>query len=467
MAQSDTVALPKRLPLVVAPENRDASTAKDSRLVNCYVEKDDNGDYHVYKRPGLTADSQPSGGAATGRGVYNWLGDVYSIFDTTMYKNGVALVGVLNATNGLYRFSECLGGTPKMQFGDGVKGYNYNTASGIVVISDPDFPTTFCKGWAYLDGTTYIIRTTAHVLGDDINDPTSWDPLNDILAQIEPDPGVAMAKQLIYVIALKQWSTEVFYDAGNATGSPLGRVEGAKVNWGCVSQDSVRDVDGSLFWICSNKSSLRQVIKLESLKAQIVSTPAVERLIQTADFSTTYSWVMKSNGHRFYIFTAKLSNLTLAYDVDENMWWQMTDTNGNYMPIVDSTVNSSAVQVLQHESNGRLYTVSNSVYTDAGDLITVDVYTPNFDGGTRRRKQMNRMGVVADQQVGSVLQVRHNDHDYDPKKWSNFRTLDLSLENPYLSNCGMFKRRAHNYRHRCNTAFRMQAVDLQLDVGTL
>lgn len=467
MPQAETVALPKRLPLVAEPENRSDSTAKDARLVNCYAEKQKDGSYWLYKRPGLTLGDQPSGGAANGYGTYNWLGNVYTVFGNKLYKDGVAIAGTVDTTNGVYRFSSCLGATPKLQLGNGVKAYNYDSGTGLVLISDGDFPASFVKGWAYLDGTTYVMRPDAGIQGDEINDPVNWDPLNVIIAQIEPDRGVALAKQLVYVVGMKQWTTEIFYDAGNATGSPLGTVQGAKVSYGCASADSVQSMDDALFWLSTNRSAQLQVIRLEGLKAEIVSTDPVERLLDGWDLTAIYSFTFKKNGHRFYVITSVVSNLTLAYDVDERMWWQITDVNGNYFPFVASTYNNAAQTILQHATNGYFYYLDESLYTDDGSIITVDIYTPNFDGGTRRRKQMTQMKIVADQTAGSVLQVRKNDNDYDATKWSNFRNVDLSKKQPLLSNCGTFERRAHNFRHQKQTAFRIQAVDLQLDLGTL
>lgn len=465
MVQAPTVAVPKRLPLVVIPANRYDDASKDAKLVNCYMEKMQDGDTWIYKRPGLVVDSRPPNANANGYGVFNWKGDIYSIFGDTMYKNGTGLTGTLDTSGGVYRFDSCLGATPKLQFGNGAKAYNYDSAGGIVNINDGDFPTSFVKGWAYLDSTTYVMRSSAAIQGSGINDPTSWDALNTITAQIEPDQGVALAKQLVYVIAFKQWSTEVFYDAANATGSPLGTVQGAKINWGCASQDSVQNMDGMLLWLATNRSGALYVMQMDQLKAVKVSTPPVDRLLNNFSTTTVFSWQYKHQGHRFYVLTSKTSNITLAYDLDEGMWSQWTDSSGNYLPIVSSTFTSSYTNVLQHETDGRLYTMSDSVYQDNGSVITVDVVTPNFDGNTRRRKLMNKMEFVADQVTGSSLLVRSSDDDY--QTWTNFRQVDLGSPEPYLTECGTFKRRAHNFRHQSNTAFRLQAVELQMDIGTL
>lgn len=466
--QAETVQIPKRLPLAIMPENRAADTRYDARLVNCFLEKERDNDIWVYERPGLLQDSQPPGAPATGRGIYNWKGNIYSIFGATLYKDGVAQAGTVDTTKGVYRFSQCLGATPKLQLGNGVKAYNFDSGAGLVLINDVDFPAAFVKGWAYLDGTTYVGLADGHIQGSNINDPVNWNALNTILAQVEPDSGVAVAKQLVYVVMFKQWSAEIFYDAGNASGSPLGAVQGAKIDFGCAHEDSVQDVNGTLVWMSTSREAGRQIAAMNRLKAEIVSTPAIDRLLQNADLTIVYSWNMKVGAHRFYGVTSKVSNFTLVYDLTEKLWSQWTDKNGDYFPVVSSTYNSAQVALLQHETNGRIYKADMAYADDNGDLIQVDIYTPNFDAGTRRRKQMNLLEVVADQQVGSVLQVRWNDYDFDPTRWTNFRRLDMNQKRPFLTDLGTFVRRTHNFRHRLPVRMpRLSAVEMQLDLGTL
>jgi len=463
--------LPKRLPLVLEPENRSESLDKDAKLVNGYVEKNDQtGETWIYKRPGL--DQTLTTIAGNGYGVYNWLGDIYRIQGATLYKNDVAIVGAVDTTNGVYRFSSCLGATPRLQLGNGVHAYNYDSGAGLVQIDgggNVNFPTPFRKGWAYLDGTTYVLAPDATVRGcDDLNTPEDWtDLLNTITAQIEPDRGVALAKQLVYAIVFKQWTTEVFYDAQFATGSPLGPVQGAKIDYGCINQDSVQEIDGKLIWAATNRSAAVQVVILDNLKATPISTKPVERILGEADLSSVLSFGFKWEGHRFYGLTLKNNNITLVYDLTDKHWAQWTDTNGDYFPIVSTTFAAGEAQILQHETNGKLYLMDALYYTDDGEGITVDLYTPNFDGGTARKKMLGNMWFIGDQTAGSVLQVRNNDNDYDPRKWSNFRQVDMGQQRPSLVNNGTFRRRAYHMRHQCNTPLRLQAIELQLALGTL
>ena len=151
----------------------------------------------------------------------------------------------------------------------------------------------------------------------------------------------------------------------------------------------------------------------------------------------------------------------------EQRWAQWTDEDGNYWPIVSSTYLASTGSVLQHETNGKLYLFNSSYTSDDGAPITVDIYTPNFDGETRRRKHLNILEVVGDRTPGSVLQLRYNDDDYNAAAWSTFREVDLNLAKPILENNGTFIRRAYHLRHKCNTRLRLQAMEMQLDLGTL
>ena len=454
---------PKRLPLAAAIENRSESVEKDSRLLNGFIEQTQEKELWVYKRPGMVQYSGVTAG--TGRGLYNWSGNVYSIVGGTVYKDGVAVSGSVDTTNGTYTFSACLGATPKLFMQNGVKAYTYDSSGGLVNVSDVDYPTTTCKGSGYLDGTTYVMTSTANVYGSGINDPTSWTASNMLVAQIEPDGGVALSKQLVYIIALKQWSTEVFYDAGNASGSPLAQVQGAKANFGCRHQDTVREIDGSLYWVSQTRSGSVSVVVMDGLKITAVSTPPIDRLLQQSAFSTVYSWTTKIAGHKFYVLTLVDLNLTLVFDITSKRWYQWTDANGNYLPIVAATFSPAQQPLVQHASNGKVYTLSMGTYLDDGGDIVWDLYTPNFDGGVKLRKILFGMDFVADQTPGSVLQVRCSDDDYTT--WSNFRKVDLGQKYPRLTNCGTFRRRAYHFRHVCNTALRIKAVDLHLDIGTL
>jgi hypothetical protein len=690
--QAATTDHPLRMPLITRLQNRDETLTKDAKLVNCFVEKDEQaGDFWVEKRLGLAVQSVLSG---AGMGIFNWNGNVYSIFNGVVYKDGVG-IGAVDNTNGKYRFQQIRGNPGYLVMGNGTKTYytqgstvvpvngnayststqlvrgylytiktlgttdfttagassnvvgtvfiangpiggtgtaaltcgdilftagsfvvgNYyvistvgttnftligaaaNTAglsfkatgvgagtgtaylietyttklpviqSGAVLVTGrqyviwttagtdwtlvgaasntpgllftatgqnslgaglvyetgnplvqgnyytidtvgttdftligapsntpgitflctgisagtgtvftQSFPgTTIVKGFAYLDGTLYVMDDQGQIWGTlgppqgNFDDPSQWDPLNVIVARDEPDAGVFLWKQQSYVIAFKEWTTEAFYDAGNPTGSPLSPVIGAKTPYGCVSGETVQEIDDTLIWVTANRMSSPQVVMMQELRARVISTPQVERLLDTANQASMVSFAVKHGGHRFYVLTIYDFNLTLVFDLNTEFWFQWTDKDGNYWPLVDRTFDATGKHIVQARTGGTIYYIEGDYDypTDAGDVVPVDIITPNTTFGVDRRKTITAMHFNGDQTSGSNLYVRVNDKDYDPTGWTNFRVVDMGQKRPMLYNCGTFYRRAWHLRHMAPTPFRIKWVDLQMDLGTL
>jgi hypothetical protein len=449
------------LPLTVSAANRGDVTTFDAKLVNGYWEPQEDQTVFVVKRPGMVKTATLSG---MGYGLFTWNNDVYSIFGTSLYKNAV-LIGTVDTTGGQYTWSSCLGATHKLFFHNASHAYTYDSTNGLVQVTNSAYPGTTVPGAVYLDGTMYVMDGSANIYGSNINDPQTWSSLNMITAQIEPLGGIGLAKQLVYVIAFKPTSVEVFYDQANPTGSPLGTVQGAKVNYGCRHAGSIQDIDGTLCWISTNRSGSVGVMVMEGLKAQQIDTPAIARLLQDLDYTTVYSWQARVGGHRFYVVTVKNGNLTLAYDLVTQRWSQWTDTNGNYVPIVASTYNSAQQVLLQHETDGDIYQFVNTVYQDDGAPIQVDLYTPPWDADTRVGKFASTMYITADQTAGSMLTVSTSDDDY--QTWTQPRYVDLGQPNMTLDNMATFSRRAHHFRHVANTPFRLKRVEINVELCSI
>lgn len=454
-------ASPTRITLFAPLANRDASILKDSRLINGYAEKgQEEGEVWVYKRPGLSLLSTVGSGA--GQGVFNWKGNIYSVFGGVLYKDGVSK-GSVDAT-GMYTFTSCLGAVPKLFLKNTIAAYNYDDVNGLVQVVDTDYPALTVPGCAYLDGGTYVFTPTNQIIGSEFNDPTSWDPLNVLIAQIEPDAAVAISKQLSYIIALKEVSTEVFYDAGNGTGSPLGPVQGSKANVGCRAAGSVADVAGDLAWIGTSRAGSVQVTFMSKVRTEAISTPSVEKLLAPLDYSTTWAWSIDVGGHLYYVVTIVAANLTLAFDRTSMSWYIWTDSSGNYLPIVSSTYNTSAQTVLQHATNGKLYTMAIANYQDDGVDFSLHLYTPPFDGGLRIAKTCPGVELVADQ-IDTEVEVSWSDDDY--QTFNAPQSVNLNQDRPWLQDGSTFRRRAYLFSHTDSTFFRLKAIDMVAQPGTI
>jgi hypothetical protein len=275
---------------------------------------------------------------------------------------------------------------------------------------------------------------------------------------------VALAKQLVYVVALKSTTTEVFFDAGNATGSPLSPVQGSKLNFGCRAAGSVCDVGGDLCWVSTTTLGAVGAIKLTQVQGQVISTPPIDRLLATLDYTNIYSLSMKVAGHVYYIVTSIVSNYTIAFDLTEQAWYIWTDTNGNYLPFVSSTYDSSARPLLQHATDGNTYTCSMLNYVDgASSLIPFSCYTPNFDGGLRVEKNVSVLEVLADK-VTTNVNISWSDDDF--QTYNTPQPLALNQDRPIIDDGSSFRIRTYLLTHLDSTYLRIKALHLTATPGT-
>jgi len=510
--QAQTTQAPKRWPLVASLQTRDASVPIKwgARMVNAFGEADpEDKSYWAYKRPGMNPN--PAGSAATasiGLGSYCYIAasgafQLLSVFGTTLYSTtlnslttGFQTVAVATVDGTAPYFFETINSSQQtIVLGNGIKAYILSVFTNTFVqITDANFPINFVPGWVYLDGFLYIMDTQGKIWGTaGQNNAAVWSGTNLILASSNADAGVCLLKQLNYVVALKQWTSQVFYDAGNATGSPLGVVPDSQLPLGCFIGSSGQIIDNTLLWLTTNQTVAPQVVQMDNLTPHIVSTPSVERLLSHATFSAGNSinelvnpgiitWVLKLGGHRFYGLTIVVLNITLVYDIDQKLWYLWTDVNGNYWPIADITYippyqlntppfthpYNPGLHIAQHLSNGNLYPLdsADTYPTDYGNIVPVDIYTSNIDFGIIRRKMLRTLYFDGDKTSGSIIKVRFSDNDY--QTWSNFRDVDLSLKKPRIGPCGTFDhRRAYHIRHQRATSFRLRDMDMQMDIGTL
>jgi len=487
--QFETVAIPKRLQLATQFTSRDDTFAKSSRIINGYVERDQvSGEFNLYKRPGLSTIQYSA--ASVGKGVYYFetfpgIGKLISIVGNTVVSHnlvtlagtniGVTAVGPSAVNN--FVIIPSVGGTPaKLVFGDGTTAYWTDGATVTQLLGANNFPTgtdSFFRGWSYLDGFLFVFRIFRDVLGTTgLDDPDFWDLLNLIQANQEPDFGIALAKHLNYAVALKQWTTEFFYDAGNAAGSPLSRLQGAALPYGCLHAGTVQDFDGMLLFVSTNRTSGPQVSIIRKMQHSVISNPSVERILRLAATDTWYSQVFRLGGHRFYVVSALNADFTFVYDLDQELWYQWTSsTGGRWTPIYSTYLPSATAgkwRYVVQDSTGNLYFAGEAYeYTnDAGVVCPFDLYMLEYDAGTRRSKNLGAMLFDADP-VPGILKIRHNDSHYATDKWSNFREVNLATIEPQLTDCGSFINRAWHMRYEGNTTLRLKTVDLQLDIGTL
>lgn len=253
---------------------------------------------------------------------------------------------------------------PYLMYKTSTTGYLLNTTTNITTtITDEDYPALTVPGIVFLDGYFFVMTPDGEIHNSDLEDPTSWSALGFLTAEMEPDAGVAIAKHLNYLVAFGVWTTEFFYDAANALGSPLSRVDNAFMHIGCAAGNSVVEMDNTLVWISQDKQFGRRVSMLHGFGPQVISTPFIDRVLMADDLAAVYAFNAKANGHDFYVLTLKSSNITFAYDFITKTWFQWTSMRAQA---------SKAVTSITLGTDGVTATVTQAAHGYAdGDLITI------------------------------------------------------------------------------------------------
>lgn len=298
---------------------------------------------------------------------------------------------------------------------------------------------TTVPGVVYLDGYFFVMDANGVIYNSGLNDPLSWDALDFITAAIEPGAGVAITKSQNYVVALKEWSTEFFYNAGNSPGSPLSPVLSSFTLIGCASGDSVTSLDGTVYWVAKARQRGPGVYRMTAMQQEKVSNPDVDRILSADGMASVYAYGVKIAGHSFYVLGLKTVGLTLVYDATSNSWAQWTSltaqtpksctisqagglatvtcTSHNYTDCSPVTISGASpsdynglFQINYVDANTFTYEVPSATTSPATGTITATGYDETYFKYTRYVNAAGR-DLVLHETTGALCEISDSSYD--------------------------------------------------------
>ena len=287
-------------------------------------------------------------------------------FDTTLTASGTVTCGVKIATSGDEMYAAWA------QLEDGLATtYATNTANRYTVtqITDADYPSNTTRGCVFLDGRFFVMNVAGEIYQSALENAASWSALEFIGTQIEPDQGVYLAKHNNYLAAFKQYSTEFFYDAANATGSILSPVQNAAFKVGCASDASVKEMAGTVVWMGQTKDGFgRGIFRLNGMAPEKISTPQIDKILNADSLATVYSWSCNVGSHLLYGLTLVTTGVTLVYDFTTQLWSFFTYLTSSGVTKTVTAV--TAAGVVTSAAHG---------YSD-GDIVLIAATNADFNG---------------------------------------------------------------------------------------
>ena len=254
------------------------------------------------------------------------------------------------------------------------------TGTGTSTSTAVSYPGTTVPGLQYLDGTFYVMLPdgTIHNSSGAEDDPRTWPTDGFISAQFEPDSGVFLGKALSYIVAFGQWTTELFWDAGNPTASPLSPVQNGVLLIGCAAARSVAQTESTLVWVAQRKGQNstnqkgRFVAMLVGTSYKELSTPDISRVLDADSLVGVRSCIIELGGHSWYVLALPASNITLVYDFKSGQWYVWTRLAAG-TPVTISGIT---------QTNGLVTATASSHGISDGDPAVISGVTPTGFNGT-------------------------------------------------------------------------------------
>lgn len=463
----------QRFSLVGSPQQRDGFSAKDQRFLNLYPELittniTDGKKYYLKKRPGLNPlDNR--GSTAEGRGCHFWKNHRYTVFGNTVYLDN-AFFFTLNTSNGRVGFTDYNGINDYLILVDGTDGWVIDPVGAVTKITDPNFPSPHIPTPVFIDGYLLIVKAnTADIYNSKLEDPLAWDSTQFVTAELYPDNLVAIVRNANYIVAVGEDSTEFFWDAATATGSPFQTNPSAVQQMGAVSTFSVVQTDKEVLFVGQTNAGGHTVWLLDDFKAtQIGIEPICEALDdEGTNISSCEAFVVQSSGHKWYVLNLYGSNRTFVYDFYEKMWHQWS-YNNTVFNCRDACNSNTGRPILIGRNDGHTYYLDSDYYTDNGVAITCQATTVKIDFDTINRKFYHRFSLIGDSPNGAAnipVSIDWSDDDYGTYLPTTPRQLYFNSTMAAVLRMGYGRRRIYRITYTQPYELRLEAFELDVNLG--
>jgi hypothetical protein len=450
------------------------------------------------------------------RGMYVWEksnGVVY--YFVVIHEETVNTSKVYSSTNGTswsavntlttdattpVRFTEFIDSTniKKLVMVDGLEGYVFTSNAAGTKITDVDFPSPHVPFPVFLDGYLFLAKAdTADIYNSDLNDPAVWTAGSFISAEMYPDNIQALVKINNYLVAIGAQSCEYFYDAANATASPLARLEGASAGFGTLFPNSIASSKDKIVMLANNNDGESCFKYIEGTRSQDIPCPFIQLWSSTSNALACRGSFIRQYGSLFYCFTfdglSQAVPNSFMYALETQYWIKSSIYNGGVLPafFTNEATSSAPTTFLA----GHIYGTSSfnvlfgtlnplskyaspksmdSFTGDSTDLkaIPQTIRTPSIDFGTVNRKFMYRFGIeflsIIYNTTSSTEGFTVNIYDTgqtgpDSVTFSTYIYKDYSF--PFVTQLGTFRQRAFEVTTTSSYPVRYNGFEVDINKG--
>jgi hypothetical protein len=400
---------------------------------------------------------------------YVWVDNDIQIVNSVTGNVTATVSNALSTSSGAIGVTEFLydSGEVKLVFTDGTDICTIDSTNTVATSADADRPTPLLTTIVFLDGYLFAVDSTTYdIVNSNLNDPLAYTAGDFISAEMHPDALTAIAKINNYLLAFGTHTIEYFWDAANATGSPLQRNDTPVKFNGLLNPGSMAQHGNKLYFAGNNHESSPGIYVLEDFKIKELGNDSLRKQLaaNTGDYADYNGVIVSTMGKDYYVLTASGTNYTYVIDlVNPELWTRWADATGTDMFIrfASNASNSSTYKtvIYIHGSSTlqKLDPTGGTAY-DMSVITGVD----NFD--SYNQKVINRLTVVGDRPSSdTTLSISWTDNDY--QSYQTAQTVNLNQELPCIYQCGPFRRRAHKITCSPTVPFRLRGLEVDINLG--
>lgn len=467
---------------IVSPLNkRSADVNKDNDYLNCYFEIVQNKatqdhDLHIVKRPGIVNFSDAFG-STNFRGMYHWedqnkifvvVDNDIIVFQAFTGATITTLNNVFGGTTGDVGFTTFYydDTTTKVVFSDGTNIGTIDSSNTVVTSGDGDVPSPHIPTPIFLDGYIFLAKAgSGDIYNSNLNDPLAWTPGDFISCEMFPDVIRNIAKLNNYLLAFGSESVEYFWDAGNASGTPLQRNDTPIKLLGYLG--GLAQHSNTLYFLGRAYQGTPTIYQLEDFKVKEIGTATIRKYLETvtgvSDGVNVKSTILSAGGHDFYALG--LGSYTYVFDIKTELWSRFAYGGTDTFVAREAFTNDIAAGnfcIFYITGQDRLRRFNQTTYQDNGSNFTFRFVTNNEMFDSYNQKTMARASIVADA-ADVVALLQWSDDDY--QTFNLGLNIDLGAELPTNYRLGRFRRRAFKFSLTDNFPCRVQKLEVDINLG--
>lgn len=317
-------------------------------------------------------------------------------------------------------------GTPTLTIVDNLNNaWSYQAGGAATSISLPA-GRTWVGGMAHMDGYAFLMDAAGRIYNCDLNTLATWGTSNYLTAQSVPDGGVGVFRWRDYIVGFGTTSCELFYNAGNASGSPLSAVQNGATAVGIASAKQVA-IAGDVMVFVGQSVNGRGLYMMGQGGPQLISPPELTPFLKATNSTGNatqgpLSVFKMPNGHTVvYQLLAGAANGSLAwcYTIETKaVWfWKATSQAGYQQPVrIINAPNVTASEIAAYavlstsDDGSQRARYSLFDYGGTGETMTCTIVTDNLNTGTTARKFHS--GLRLSSNFSTAVSLSFTDNDY-------------------------------------------------------